>query len=64
MKPMKPVSALFFGLALTFADLRWFSQTTDNYKPGPDSKPQRACRKASYLKFTLDKSKNLSGYNA
>ena len=37
------------------------SQTTDNYQPGPDSKPQPGVPKGEVLKFTFDKSKIFPG---
>lgn len=37
------------------------AQTTDNYQPGPDSKPQPGVPKGEILKFTFDKSKIFPG---
>src|SRR5262249_60475392 len=37
------------------------AQTTDNYEPGPDSKPQPGVPKGDTLKFTFDKSKIFPG---
>jgi sugar lactone lactonase YvrE/enterochelin esterase-like enzyme len=37
------------------------AQTTDNYEPGPDSKPQPGVPKGEILKFTFDKSKTFPG---
>ena len=37
------------------------AQTTDNYQPGPDSKPQPGVPKGEVLKFTFDKSKIFPG---
>jgi len=36
-------------------------QTTDNYQPGPDSKPQPGVPKGEVLKFSFDKSKIFPG---
>jgi len=36
-------------------------QTTDNYQPGPDSKPQDGVPKGEILKFTFDQSKIFPG---
>ena len=45
---------LFFGLTVS-------AQTTDNYQPGPDSKPQPGVPKGEVLKFTFDNSKSFRG---
>lgn len=37
------------------------AQTTDNYQPGPDSKPQAGVPKGEILKFTFDQSKIYPG---
>ncbi len=37
------------------------AQTTDNYQPGPDSKPQPSVPKGEILKFSFDKSKIFPG---
>src|SRR5258708_31135219 len=37
------------------------AQTTDNYQPGPDSKPQEGVPKGEILKFTFDQSKIFPG---
>jgi sugar lactone lactonase YvrE/enterochelin esterase-like enzyme len=37
------------------------AQTTDNYQPGPDSKPQPGVPKGEILKFTFDQSKIYPG---
>src|SRR6266853_6697805 len=50
-----PIALLFF-LCLSA-----YSQTTDNYQPGPDSKPQAGVPKGEVLKFTLDQSKIYPG---
>jgi gluconolactonase len=47
---------LFFFLLLPAS-----AQTTDNYLPGPDSKPQPGVPKGEVLKFTFDKSKVFPG---
>ena len=52
----------FFSIALLF--LLWLpaaAQTTDNYQPGPDSKPQAGVPKGEVLKFTFDQSKIYPG---
>src|SRR5438132_405662 len=48
--------ALFFLLTFSVS-----AQTTDNYQPGPDSKPQPGVPKGEVLKFTFDKSKIYPG---
>src|SRR5467141_4039977 len=49
-------------LILTFSlTLAVSAQTTDNYQPGPDSKPQPGVPKGEVLKFTFDKSKIFPG---
>ena len=58
---MKPVSALFSVLPLLLLIFVGSAQTTDNYQPGPDSKPQPGVPKGELLKFTLDKSKIFPG---
>jgi gluconolactonase len=58
---MKPKHA-FFSFALLFPLLLLVSaQTTDNYQPGPDSKPQPGVPKGETLKFTFDTSKIFPG---
>ncbi len=56
------LTRLLFSLALS---LLLFSaiaaQTTDNYLPGPDSKPQEGVPKGQVLKFTFDRSKIFPG---
>jgi gluconolactonase len=47
-------------LALTAA-AQTVAPTTDNYPPGPDSKPQPGVPKGEILKFTFDKSKIFPG---
>jgi gluconolactonase len=37
------------------------AQTTDNYEPGPDSKPQAGVPKGEIIKFTFDQSKVYPG---
>ncbi|HYW70759.1 MAG TPA: alpha/beta hydrolase-fold protein [Pyrinomonadaceae bacterium] len=49
----------FSLLLLTVASV--VGQTTDNYEPGPDSKPQAGVPKGEVLKFTLDHSKIFPG---
>jgi sugar lactone lactonase YvrE/enterochelin esterase-like enzyme len=58
---MKLVSALFSVLLLLLLISVGSAQTTDNYQPGPDSKPQPGVPKGELLKFTLDKSKIFPG---
>ncbi len=50
-----PIALLFFLWLPTSA------QTTDNYLPGPDSKPQAGVPKGEVLKFTFDQSKIYPG---
>src|SRR6266508_240752 len=50
--PFALVFCLFTGL---------FAQTTDNYSPGPDSKPQSGVPKGELLKLSFDKSKVFPG---
>src|SRR3954463_9483967 len=58
---MKLTRAIF-SLALSFLLLNAVAaQTTDNYQPGPDSKPQEGVPKGEVLKFTFDKSKIFPG---
>lgn len=58
---MKPTQ-LILSLALPFVLLLTISaQTTDNYVPGPDSKPQPGVPKGEVLKFSFDKSKIFPG---
>jgi gluconolactonase len=61
MKTMKPVSALFSVSLLLLLISVGSAQTTDNYQPGPDSKPQPGVPKGELLKFTLDRSKIFPG---
>ena len=49
------------ALVLLFFALTVSGQTTDNYQPGPDSKPQAGVPKGEVLKFTFDKSKIFPG---
>jgi gluconolactonase len=49
-----------FALSLLLC-LAVTSQTTDNYQPGPDSKPQPGVAKGEILKFSFDKSKIFPG---
>ena len=44
-----------------FACVAAAAQTTDNYKAGPDSKPQPGVPKGEVLKFEFDKSKIFPG---
>jgi gluconolactonase len=61
MKTMKPVSALFSVSLLLLLISVGSAQTTDNYQPGPDSRPQPGVPKGELLKFTLDRSKIFPG---
>jgi gluconolactonase len=61
MKTMKPVSALFSISLLLLLISVGSAQTTDNYQPGPESKPQPGVPKGELLKFTLDNSKIFPG---
>jgi len=48
------------SLVFAIVVLAWqttFAQTTDNYKPGPDSKPQPGVPKGEVIKLNFDKSK-------
>src|SRR5436853_3953621 len=52
----------FFSLTLSLFLLSAVAaQTTDNYQPGTDSKPQAGVPKGEVLKFTFDKSKIFPG---
>jgi gluconolactonase len=52
----------FISLILfLFLHLSVSAQTTDNYEPGPDSKPQPGVPKGEVLKFTFDSSKVFPG---
>src|SRR5207237_8968199 len=55
------LSHIFFSLALAVFFSPVSAQTTDNYQPGPDSKPQAGVPKGEILKFTFDKSKIFPG---
>src|SRR5437868_10201960 len=52
---------LFPIVLLFFLWLPTSAQTTDNYQPGTDSKPQAGVPKGEVLKFTFDKSKIFPG---
>src|SRR5882724_5109340 len=58
MKPTHAVLSLSL-LILTLSSVS--AQTTDNYVPGPDSKPQPGVPKGEVLKFSFDKSKIFPG---
>jgi sugar lactone lactonase YvrE/enterochelin esterase-like enzyme len=61
VETMKPTHT-FFSLALSFLLLLTVSaQTTDNYQPGPDSKPQPGVPKGEIIKLSFDKSKTFPG---
>src|SRR5260370_33574940 len=58
---MKPTHAVL-SLSLLILILSSVSaQTTDNYVPGPDSKPQPGVPKGEVLKFSFNKSKIFPG---
>ncbi len=59
---MKP-SRFFYSTVLIFLILSVSAsaQTTDNYQPGPDSKPQVGVPKGELLKLTFDRSKVFPG---
>jgi len=48
--------SLIFAIVLLSSQIA-FSQTTDNYQPGPDSKPQPGVPKGEVIKLNFDKSK-------
>jgi sugar lactone lactonase YvrE/enterochelin esterase-like enzyme len=60
---IKKLARGFFSLMLLLSLLPAASgqQTTDNYPPGPDSKPQDGVPKGEVLKFSFDKSKIFPG---
>jgi len=58
MKLATAISALVLFVLCSVASV---AQTTDNYEPGPDSKPQPGVPKGEVLKFTFDKSKIFPG---
>src|SRR5262245_26792105 len=58
MKLIQTFSCLAILVLLSLVTL---GQTTDNYEPGPDSKPQAGVPKGEVLKFTFDKSKIFPG---
>jgi len=58
---MKLAQALLSPLFVLFLFLGVSAQTTDNYIPGPDSKPQPGVPKGDVVKFTFDKSKVFPG---
>ena len=49
------------ALVLLFLVLTVSAQTTDNYQPGPDSKPQPGVPKGEVLKFAFVNSKIFPG---
>src|SRR5262245_5830604 len=48
-------------LILLALSIELYAQATDNYVPGPDSRPQPGVPKGEVLKFTFDKSKIYPG---
>jgi gluconolactonase len=58
---MKPIQVLFSLTLLFLLIVAVSAQTTDNYEPGPDSKPQIGVPKGEVLKFTFDKSRIFPG---
>ena len=59
MKKVLIVSRVIVFLILL--QLTVLAQTTDNYQPGPDSKPQPGVPKGEILKFSFEKSKVFPG---
>lgn len=58
MKPARAFTALMLtGLLVCIVS----AQATDNYEPGPDSKPQPGVPQGEVLKFSFDKSKLFPG---
>jgi gluconolactonase len=55
--PRLTTAALYYVFGLLFFWSSVSAQTTDNYQPGPDSKPQPGVPKAEIVKLTFDKSK-------
>ena len=56
------LSSLLYSFALSLLlPLSVTCQTTDNYQPGPDSRPQPGVAKGEILKFSFDKSKIFPG---
>ena len=58
---MKATHALFSLILFLFLLSAVSAQTTDNYQPGPDSRPQPGVPKGEVLKFTFDLSKVFPG---
>jgi SMP-30/Gluconolactonase/LRE-like region len=58
---MKPSSLRFWLVPALFLALTVSAQTTDNYEPGPDSKPRPNVPKGEILKFTFNNSKIFPG---
>jgi len=59
---MKKASIVFVAIVfLILLQLNALAQTTDNYQPGPDSKPQPGVPKGEILQFTFEKSKIFPG---
>src|SRR5436190_17780862 len=59
--PSRSARVVFPAALLLLFLLTVSAQTTDNYVPGPDSKPQPGVPKGEILKFTFDKSKVFPG---
>ncbi len=58
---MKPLPAALSLVLLCFAIVVASAQTTDDYQPGPDSKPQPGVPKGEVLKFSFEGSKIFPG---
>jgi gluconolactonase len=59
---MKKASIVSVAIVfLILLQLTALAQTTDNYQPGPDSKPQPGVPKGEILQFTFEKSKVFPG---
>jgi gluconolactonase len=58
---MTPAKVFFPCALLLFLSLPLSSQTSDNYQPGPDSKPQAGVPKGEILKFIFNSSKIFPG---
>ncbi len=58
---MKPIRSLLSLVLSLFVLTAAFAQTTENYPPSPDSKPQPGAPKGELLKFSFDQSKIFPG---
>src|SRR5436190_19992422 len=59
--PSRSARVVFPAALLLLFLLTVSAQTTDNYQPGPESKPQVGVPQGEVLKFTFDKSKIFPG---